>query len=58
MTRARRFWGASSQLDTATGGWDFAQFDAGKPTHVVEQDCFSCHVPAKARDYVFTSYAP
>jgi hypothetical protein len=47
-----------SRAYAATGGWGFAQFDAGKPTHVVVQDCFACHVPAKARDYVFTSYAP
>ncbi len=47
-----------SRAYAATGGWGFAQFDAGKPTPVVEQECFSCHVPAKARDYVFTSYAP
>ena len=47
-----------SRAYAATGGWGFAQFDSGKPTHVVVQDCFSCHVPAKARDYVFTSYAP
>jgi cytochrome P460 len=47
-----------SRAYAATGGWGFAQFDAGKPAHVVEQTCFSCHVPAKARDYVFTAYAP
>jgi hypothetical protein len=42
----------------ATGGWGYAQFDDGQPTHVAVQDCFSCHVPAKARDYIFTRYAP
>src|ERR1700728_2078186 len=40
-----------SKTYAATGGWGFAQFDDGKPTHVVEHDCFFCHVPAKARDY-------
>jgi Cytochrome P460 len=47
-----------SKKYAATGGWGFAQFDDGKPTDVTVQDCFSCHVPAKARDYVFTRYAP
>jgi Cytochrome P460 len=43
----------------STGGWGFAEFIDGKP---VPQDalkgCFSCHVPAKAGDFVFTHYAP
>ena len=42
----------------ATGGWGFAQFNAGKPAPIVVHDCFSCHVPAKAQDFVFTRYAP
>ena len=32
--------------------------DDGKLAHVVALDCFACHVPAKARDYLFTHYAP
>jgi len=47
-----------SKKYAATGGWGFAQFDDGKPAHVVVQDCFACHVPAKALDYLFTHYAP
>jgi hypothetical protein len=47
-----------SKKYAATGGWGFAQFDDGKPAHVVAQDCFACHVPAKAGDYLFTHYAP
>jgi Cytochrome P460 len=47
-----------SRKYAATGGWGFAQFDGGKPAHVVAQDCFACHVPAKAQDYLFTHYAP
>ena len=47
-----------SKKYAATGGWGFAQFDDGKPAHVVVQDCFACHVPAKGRDYLFTHYAP
>jgi hypothetical protein len=48
----------NSREYASTGGWGFAQFTDGKPTHVVVQDCFSCHVPAKARDFVFTRYSP
>ena len=42
----------------ATGGWGFAQFNDGKPAAIAVQDCFSCHVPVKARDFAFTRYAP
>jgi hypothetical protein len=42
----------------STGGWAFAQFNDGKPADIVVQECFSCHVPVKARDFVFTRYAP
>ncbi|HEX3232109.1 MAG TPA: cytochrome P460 family protein [Pyrinomonadaceae bacterium] len=42
-----------------TGGWGFAQFTNGKPDgEAVHQTCFSCHEPAKDRDFVFTRYAP
>jgi hypothetical protein len=43
----------------ATGGWGFAQFNAGKPVDEAGlSGCYSCHVPVKARDFVFTRYAP
>jgi len=43
----------------ATGGWGFAQFKDGKPDDkALLSTCFPCHVPAKARDYLFTQYAP
>ena len=43
----------------STGGWGFAQFNDGKPAdEAVHQTCFRCHEPAKARDFVFTRYAP
>ena len=43
----------------ATGGWGFAQFDDGKPAdEAMHKTCFPCHQPAKARDFVFTRYAP
>jgi hypothetical protein len=43
----------------ATGGWGFAQFKDGKPADaVLLKTCFPCHEPVKARDFVFTRYAP
>ncbi len=48
-----------SRKYVATGGWGFAQFNDGKPAdEAVHNTCFSCHEPAKARDFVFTRYAP
>jgi hypothetical protein len=48
-----------SKKYASTGGWGFAQFTDGKPADAaVLNTCFSCHVPAKARDFVFTRYAP
>ena len=43
----------------STGGWGFAQFNGGKPaSEAVHGTWFSCHEPVKARDFVFTHYAP
>jgi hypothetical protein len=43
----------------ATGGWGFAQFNDGKPVdEAVLNTCFPCHAAIKARDLVFTRYAP
>jgi hypothetical protein len=48
-----------SRKYAATGGWGFAQFTDGKPVNqAVPKTCFSCHEPVKARDFVFTHYAP
>ena len=49
-----------SKKYASTGGWGFAQFDKdGKPVDDAKlKPCFPCHVPVKARDYVFTRYAP
>jgi hypothetical protein len=49
-----------SKKYAATGGWGFAQFKDGKPNAdaVLLKTCFPCHEPIKARDYVFTHYAP
>jgi hypothetical protein len=43
----------------ATAGWGFAQFKDGKPADAaLLKTCFPCHEPVKARDFVFTHYAP
>ena len=48
-----------SKKYAATGGWGFAQFKDGKPAdEPLLQTCFPCHEPVKARDFVFTHYAP
>src|SRR5215467_6653349 len=48
-----------SRKYTSTDGWGFAQFNDGKPAdEAVHKTCFSCHEPIKARDFVFTRYAP
>jgi Cytochrome P460 len=48
-----------SKKYASTGGWGFAQFDEGKPaSEAVHNTCFPCHEPARARDFVFTRYAP
>jgi hypothetical protein len=48
-----------SKKYAATGGWGFAQFNDGKPIDdALLKPCFACHIPAKARDYLFTRYAP
>lgn len=48
-----------SKKYASTGGWGFAQFTNGKPdSESVHNTCFSCHAPAKDRDFVFTRYAP
>jgi hypothetical protein len=48
-----------SKKYSATGGWGFAQFTNSKPLNEAEpRTCFSCHEPAKARDLIFTHFAP
>jgi Cytochrome P460 len=47
-----------SQKYASTGGWGFAQFNDGKPAHMDAQACYSCHVPVKNRDFLFTHYSP
>ena len=48
-----------SKKYASTGGWGYAQFNDGKPAPgIVPHNCFVCHEPIKARDYIFTRYAP
>jgi hypothetical protein len=48
-----------SKKYAATGGWGFAQFKDGKPDAAAAlKTCFPCHEPVKARDFIFTRYAP
>jgi hypothetical protein len=49
-----------SKKYAATGGWGYGQFDKdGKPADEARlKTCFPCHEPIKARDFVFTRYAP
>ncbi len=48
-----------SRKYASTEGWGFAQFDGGMPAdEAMHKTCFPCHEPAKARDFVFTHYAP
>jgi hypothetical protein len=48
-----------SRKYVATAGWGFAQFNDGKPAdEAVQKTCLPCHEPVKARDFVFTRYAP
>jgi Cytochrome P460 len=48
-----------SRKYSVTGGWEFAQFKGGKPAdEALLKTCFPCHEPIKARDFVFTHYAP
>src|ERR1700688_1817295 len=43
----------------ATGGWGFATFIDGNPSDAASmKSCFPCHNQIKARDLVFTRYAP
>ena len=48
-----------SKKYSSTGGWGYGQFDDSKPAgQAVLKTCFPCHAAIKARDFVFTHYAP
>jgi Cytochrome P460 len=44
----------------STGGWGFQAWLGGDPTKPIVDDsakqCFSCHMPKSANDYVFSTY--
>jgi hypothetical protein len=49
-----------SKKYASTGGWGFQAWPDGDPTKPIVNDsakqCFSCHAPKKANDYVFSTY--
>jgi hypothetical protein len=48
-----------SKKYASTGGWGFGHFANGKPAgEAFMKTCFPCHNQVKARDLVFTRYAP
>ena len=49
-----------SKKYASTGGWGYAQFGPDeKPADAKKMaTCYPCHEPIKARDFVFTRYAP
>ena len=48
-----------SKKYATTGGWGFGHFKDGKPgDEAFMKTCFPCHNQTKARDLVFTRYAP
>jgi hypothetical protein len=46
----------------STGGWGFQFWAGGDPTKPIVADaakqCFECHQPKKAQDYVYSTYIP
>ena len=48
-----------SKKYASTGGWGFGHFNDGTSAdEAVLKTCFPCHEAVKARDFVFTRYAP
>ena len=48
-----------SKKYAATGGWGFGHFQDGKPAGAAfMKPCYPCHNQIKARDLIFTRYAP
>ena len=50
----------NSKKYASTGGWGFGHFNAnGKPAdETLLKNCFPCHEPAKASDFIYTHYTP
>jgi Cytochrome P460 len=48
-----------SKKYASTGGWGFGHFQDGKRgDETMMRTCFPCHEQMRARDLVFTQYAP
>ena len=48
-----------SKRFSSTGGWGFGHFQDGKRgDEAMMKTCFPCHAQMRARDLVFTQYAP
>ena len=49
-----------SKKYASTGGWGFQAWLGGDPTKPIVEDsakqCFTCHMPNKENDYVFSTY--
>jgi hypothetical protein len=49
-----------SKKYASTGGWGFQAWKGGDPAQPIVDDspkqCFTCHLPQKANDYVFSTY--
>jgi hypothetical protein len=47
-----------SKKYASSGGWGYAQFNAGQSANVaVNANCYACHLAVKDRDFVFTKYS-
>jgi hypothetical protein len=58
-TSGVQFMVKDSKKYAATGGWDYAQFNDGKPAgKALMETCFPCHEAIVSRDFIFTRYAP
>ena len=58
-TNGVQFMIKDSKKYASTGGWGYGHFNDGKPAdRAFMQNCYACHEAIKARDFVFTRYAP
>ena len=50
----------NSKKYASTGGWGFQAWKGGDPTQPIASDpvkmCYSCHVPQKGNDFVFSTF--
>jgi hypothetical protein len=58
-TNGLQFMVKDAKRYASTGGWGFLQYNDGKPIgEAAQRTCYPCHEPVRARDLVFTRYAP